>query len=71
MKWAKISDYKIKKILKCFSEDLTATQTANLLGINRNTVNRYYQICREKIASYLDSLNKNIGLEKNHTNWIV
>ncbi len=41
-KYSKLSPYKIKKILYCFSQDLTAMQTANLLGINRNTINRYY-----------------------------
>ena len=48
-KYSKLSLYKIKKILYCFSQDLTAMQTANLLGINRNTINRYYKIFREKI----------------------
>ena len=48
-KYRKLSPYKIKKILYCFSQDLTAMQTANLLGINRNTINRYYKIFREKI----------------------
>ena len=45
----KLSDYKIKKILLCFSEDLPAIKTASLLGLNRKTIDRYYNLFREKI----------------------
>ena len=48
-KYCKLSQYKIKKILYCFSQDLTAIQTANFLKLNRNTINRYYRLFREKI----------------------
>ena len=34
MKHSKISDYKIKKILRCFCEDLDATKTAKLLWVS-------------------------------------
>lgn len=46
-----LSDYKIKKIMKCFCLDLTASKTAALLGINRNTVNRYFNLFRQQIAA--------------------
>jgi len=59
VKWAKISSYRLKKIVQCFCEDLTATQAAHLLGLNRNTVNRYYRIFRERIAGYQEK-NANI-----------
>jgi len=49
VKWAKISTYKLKKIIECFSLDLTATQTCKLLQINRNTINRYYNLFRQLI----------------------
>ena len=42
----------MKKILKCFCEDLPATKTASLLQVNRKTVDRYYNIFREKIKDY-------------------
>ena len=42
----------IKKIIKHFSEDLTASVTARLLGINRNTVNSYFNLFREKILEH-------------------
>ncbi|SFV91131.1 Mobile element protein [hydrothermal vent metagenome] len=50
IKVANISEEKFRLIVKCFSNDLSATQTANLTGINRNTINRYYTFFRERIA---------------------
>jgi len=47
-----LSQYKVKKILWHFIVDVTATQTSELLGINRNTVNRYYNIFRNCIYQY-------------------
>ena len=46
-----LSDYKIKKIMRYFCEDITASKTAILLNSNRNTVNRYFNLFREKIAA--------------------
>ncbi|MGL5719726.1 MAG: IS1595 family transposase, partial [Alphaproteobacteria bacterium] len=46
-----LSEYKIKKIMRYFYEDITASKTAVLLGINRNTINRYYGLFRLKIAT--------------------
>ena len=44
-----LSDYKVKKIMMYFCVDITASKSAVLLGINRNTINRYYNLFREKI----------------------
>lgn len=52
VKYSKLSDYRLKKIVKCFSSDLTAKQTAHLLELNRNTVNRYYGIFRRVIYEH-------------------
>ena len=49
---ARIGKSKIKKLAACFAEDLTATQTANLVEVNRNTVNSWYRRFREKILQY-------------------
>lgn len=49
LKYNKISRYKIEKILRCFSEDLPAVKAAVLLKHNRKTIDRYYNIFREKI----------------------
>jgi len=41
-----LSGYKVKKIIECFCEDVDATRTSKLLQINRNTINRYFNIFR-------------------------
>ena len=51
---SKLSDFKIKKILTCFVEDLTACQTSKLINVNRNTVNRYFKLFREKITLFCE-----------------
>ena len=57
IRYSKLSNYRLKKLLMYFCEDLTAGQTAKVTGINRNTGNRYYHIFREKIAAYQESIN--------------
>ena len=47
----KISVYKIKKIIRCFCADIKASKTAIILNINRNTINRYYNLFRNLIYS--------------------
>jgi transposase-like protein len=48
-RYAKLSTFKIRKILRCFCEDLPAATTAKVLALNVNTVERYYNLFREKI----------------------
>jgi transposase-like protein len=48
-KFNRLSPQKRNKIFLCFAEDLTATTTAKIVGVNRNTVNAYYQEIRNKI----------------------
>ena len=45
-----ISEKKFREILKLFSLDLTAEESANLSGISRNTINKLYKKIREKIT---------------------
>ena len=52
LKYAKISTYKIRKILKLFCKDFPSIKTAELLELNRKTIDRYYNIFREKIVRY-------------------
>jgi len=52
MKYSKLSDWTIKKILRCFCDELTAVQTAKQLRLNRNTIDRYYDIFRRKIVAH-------------------
>ncbi len=52
LKYNRISKYKIKKIMRYFCVDITATQTSKLIGISRKTVNRYYNSFRSKIYNH-------------------
>lgn len=54
----KISQYKIKKILKCFTQDSTATDTSKLMKLNIKTINKYYNIFREIILQFIVGLVK-------------
>lgn len=49
---SKISEAKFRELVKLFSLDLTATQIAELSGLNRNTVNRYLNGIRQRLAEY-------------------
>lgn len=55
MKYSKLSNYKIKRLIRCFAEELTATQTAKMEGVNRNTVDRFFTLFREAIVAYQES----------------
>ncbi len=48
----KLTKYKIKKIIRCFCFDINATKTALLLNVNRNTINRYFNLFRQKIFEH-------------------
>jgi len=47
---SRISEHKFREIVKLFSLDLEADQTANITGLSRNTINKYYKAFRERIA---------------------
>lgn len=49
IKNSKLSAYKVRKIIHCFCVDIPASKTAELLGINRNTINRWYSLFRQAI----------------------
>ena len=60
---AKLTGYKIKKIIECFSLNLTATQTSKLLKLNRKTINEYYMTFRCAIAlNQHDEFEKFVGM---------
>lgn len=63
IKNSKISRFSIKKILKCFCNDLTAVQTAWVLWINRNTSNRFYNLFRQKIYDHQCELFEELKLK--------
>ena len=47
--YGKLSGYKVGKILKHFVVDVEANKTAELLGLNRKTVDDYYNLFRKLI----------------------
>ena len=55
-----LSDYKVKKIISYFCEDIDASKTSRLLDINRNTINRYFNLFREAI--FKDSLSEEVEM---------
>jgi len=46
---AKISEDKFRQLLRCFALDFTASDTAKLIKLNRNTINRIYSEMRRRI----------------------
>ena len=52
VKSTKLSDFKIKKLIWCFCVDVEASKVSLIVGINRNTINRFYHIFR--IAIWLN-----------------
>ena len=51
VKRRRISRQKFSLLIKCFSADLTATQTGKILDLNRNTVNRYFVFFRQLVIT--------------------
>ena len=51
---SKISEAKFREIVRYFSIDLDASQIAVLSGLNSNTINRYLQGIRMRIAPVCD-----------------
>ena len=51
---SKISERKIRQIVKMFLVDLDASQITKISGLNRNTINRYLTAIRRRIAEYCE-----------------
>jgi transposase len=49
-KRSRISEAKFRQLLRLFSLDIDATNIAEITGLNRNTVNRYLRLIRERIV---------------------
>ena len=49
-KSSKLSEAKFRQIIKCFALDLTATQTAEMTGVSRNSINLLFSAIRLRIA---------------------
>src|SRR3989338_459800 len=46
----RISEKKLRLIIRCFAVDCSATQTGKIVHANRNTANRYYEFFRDLIV---------------------
>jgi transposase len=49
---SKLSECKIRQLLKYFADDIDATRASHLLAVSRVTVNRYYMAIRETILFF-------------------
>ena len=47
---ARITEVKFRQFLRLFALDLEATKISKITGLNRNTVNRYARLIRERMA---------------------
>ena len=61
-KSSKLSEARIRTVVKCFAADLTALQTAQIAGLNRNTVNRIYRGLRERILAACEAQRPVFGI---------
>jgi hypothetical protein len=52
VKGAHISERKFRELVRLFSVDLNASQIASLIGLSRNTVNRYLRAIRVRLAEF-------------------
>lgn len=48
-RYNRLSKHRVTKIIRCFCLDIDASTAAELLRLNRKTINRYYRLFREYI----------------------
>ena len=51
-RYNRLSKHRVTKIIRCFCIDIDASKTAELLRVNRKTVNRYYNLFRQAIYAH-------------------
>ena len=56
-----ITEVKFRQLVKCFSLDLTATQTVAITGLNRKTIDRLYSLIRVLISEYTRETSPIVG----------
>ncbi len=69
LKRGHISEGKFRDVLRYFSEDFDASQTAKLTRLNRKTVNRIYSKLRERIFKLTEqetSLNGDVEVDESY-----
>ena len=55
IKRSKITEAKFRQLVKLFAHDLDAQTIASLTNLNRNTVNRYLRLIRNRIAEVCET----------------
>ena len=58
---SKLSEYQVRRIVKLFALDLTATQMAELMDVGRKTINRYLKAIRGRMAQACKQEAKLVG----------
>ncbi len=53
---SKISEKKLREIIRYFTADIEAQKISNFTEVKRNTINRYLKEIRKKIAEYGENL---------------
>lgn len=66
---SRISEAKIREIVRYFSTDLTALQAAELSGLNRNTINRFYLALRTRILAACEAQRPMFGIIEVDESW--
>ena len=59
---ARISEAKIREVVRDVAADLTALQAAARSGLNRNTVNRLYRGVRERMLLACEAPRRLVGV---------
>lgn len=54
-KSSKLSEREFRALAKLVAADLTASQIAQVSGLNRNTVNRYLRLLRERMVAWCEA----------------
>ena len=68
-KRARVSERQIRALVRCFAADLTALQTAQLSGLNRNTVNRLYRGLRDRLQAACEAQRPLFGVVEVDESW--
>jgi transposase-like protein len=59
---SKISEAKLREIIKYFSLDIEANKAAVLASLNRNTINRHYMLIRKRISEFCEEEGRRLGM---------
>ena len=64
IKYSKLNQNKISQLKKAFLLNASARKTAEVVKVNRNTVNRYFKIFRENISKKQQKLSSEVEIDE-------